>query len=162
MSMPGAHQDDGLSAPAPASDPDSDLDIARRVQRLRDLYRIDDTALAATIGVSTPMLGLLASGQRDRIANPAAYDRLTRLEELGRSPEIQAGDDESRKAALAEVGRTARFRSRQRIEPTTSARDTAAVYLGGIAEPADLELAAAAVPSTELAELLLEAVRRAR
>lgn len=154
--MPGADQDDAAPIPVPHHD------LAQRLQRLRDAYRIDDAALAATIGVSTPMLGQLASGQRDRIANPAVYDRLTRLEELAGTPDVESGDEASRQAVLETVGASARFRSKQRIEPTTSARDTAAVYLGGIAEPADLKRAAAAVPSTELAELLLEAVRRAR
>lgn len=58
-------------------------------------YGISQRTLAATLGLSAPMLSQLANAQRIKIGNPAVYARLVMLEER-----IQ---EEDKAAVLAEV-----------------------------------------------------------
>lgn len=132
--------------------------------RLQDTYQISESRLAAIIGISTPMMAQLASGERAKISNPAVLRRLQRLDELGSTPGVQAGDPARLLAVLSEVAVAAAplRTTRERVGRLISSREAAAVYLGDIAVGGDLRRAAAAVPSTDLAALLLEAAHRLR
>jgi hypothetical protein len=174
-SLDGAPDDHDMM---PGSEmPDADADESRRelqselygeplaelFARLRATYRISDSRLAAVIGISTPMLAQLTTGERTKISNPAVHGRLQRLDELARAPEVQAGDPARLLATLNEVAVATPLRTtRERVGGLSSSRDTAADYLGDIAIGTDLQHAAAAVPATDLAALLLEAARRLR
>lgn len=63
---------------------------------------ISQAAVARTIGISAPMLSQLASGERIKLANPQAVERLHSLLELARR--VAAGLPQERVAAqLAEI-----------------------------------------------------------
>lgn len=137
--------------------------LSELFQRLQDTYHISQSRLAAVIGVSRPMLAQLRSGERAKVSNPAVLGRLRRLDERGRTPDVQGGDPARLLAVLSEVAVTTALRTtRERVGRLMSSRETAAMYLGDIAVASDLRWAAAAVPSTDLAALLLEAARRQR
>lgn len=132
--------------------------LADRFARMLATYRIPQSRLAQVIGLSAPMLSQLASGQRVKISNPAVYARLLRLEETASSPAVRSGDPMQLNAALDEV---AASRPQLTTEHASTTAETALEHLSRIAGPQDLARAAAAVPATALAELLLGAAERA-
>lgn len=63
--------------------------LGSRLGRLVDQLRISQTELAATLGLSAPMLSQLMHGHRAKISNPAVLSRLVALEELASSGRLR-------------------------------------------------------------------------
>jgi hypothetical protein len=136
------------------------LTWADRLHRLMAAYRLTQARLAAVIGLSAPMVSQLISGQRVKISNPAVYARVVRLEELAGSPGVAAGDPAEIARVLADVTSTAPTLTTVALlaqPPHPGEREQAVRQLAAIAPPTVLRMAAAAVPSTELARLLDDA-----
>jgi len=133
------------------------LSWSDRLHRLMAAYRLTQARLAAVIGLSAPMVSQLISGQRVKITNPAVYARVVRLEELCGSPGVQAGDPIEIDHVLADVT-AATPTLTTAVMPAEARRpgerEQAIRYLAGLAPPAVLRSAAAAVPGTDLADLL--------
>ncbi len=68
---------------------------ASRFADLRAAYRLSQGALAATLGLSAPMVSQLVSGKRVKISNPAVIARIVRLEECLADPAVIAGDEKA-------------------------------------------------------------------
>jgi transcriptional regulator with XRE-family HTH domain len=138
--------------------------LGDRVRRLTSALGISQSRLARTLGISPAMLSQLVSARRVKIGDPAVLARLLLLDHRCRAvctpPEPSAVD-----ALLAEVARArwqwseARVPALRRREPPTG---TAAAALRGVAEPARLAAAAAALGPgfPELAEVLRQAASR--
>jgi transcriptional regulator with XRE-family HTH domain len=136
------------------------LTWADRLHRLMAAYRITQARLAGVIGLSAPMVSQLISGQRVKISNPAVYARVVRLEELAGSPGVLAGDPAEIARVLADVTATAPTLTTVAVPPVPDRqgdREQVVRYLAAIAPPTVLQMAAAAVPGTDLAGLLGEA-----
>jgi transcriptional regulator with XRE-family HTH domain len=138
--------------------------LGDRVRRLTSALGISQSRLARTLGISPAMLSQLVSARRVKIGDPAVLARLRLLDQRCRAvrtpPEPRAVD-----ALLADVARArwqwneTRVPAQRRREPPTG---TAAAALRGIAEPARLAAAAAALGPgfPELAEVLRQAASR--
>lgn len=61
-------------------------ELGETVRRLTTALGLTQGQLAATVGLSAPMLSQLASGQRAKIANPAVLVRLQALQALAVDP----------------------------------------------------------------------------
>jgi hypothetical protein len=155
--------------------------LGDRVRAMTAALRISQARLARVLGVSPAMLSQLASARRVKIGDPAVLARLLLLDQRCRAlPERPA--TRSVEALLAEVavarwhwsgsgpGPAAGPLSGPGPGPTRPAarpvaRSLAAVEaLRGLAEPARLAAAAAALGSTfpELADVLRQAAARPR
>lgn len=55
--------------------------LGTRFGRVMQAYDLSQRRLAATLGLSAPMLSQLISGKRTKIGNPAVYERLVLLEQ---------------------------------------------------------------------------------
>jgi transcriptional regulator with XRE-family HTH domain len=159
--------------------------LGDRVRRLTGLLRISQARLARALGLSPAMLSQLASGRRVKIGDPAVLARMLVLDQRCRGlvePPPRAAVEEllteaaradwrwaqwawSARGGPAGHGPTAGHGSPAR--PQGGRRDAArtpADALRGIAEPARLAAAAAALGPTfpELAEVLRQAAGRPR
>lgn len=128
---------------------------APRLRRLLQTYRIPQVRLAQVLGLSAPMLSQLINGQRVKVANPAVFARIVRLEELAAGV---AGDPAAAVSALDEVAS-----AQPRLSTTTVSRqrDDLIDMLAGFAGD-DLRRAAAAVGGTLLGEVLAAAATAGR
>lgn len=150
--------------------------LGERVRRLTGLLRISQARLAAVLGLSPAMLSQLASGRRVKIGDPAVLARLLVLDQrcrglVGRPNRGQVERllaDAARAdwrwaewAWSAHGGATDRHRAAGAAAGGDRTR-TPAEALRGIAEPARLAAAAAALGPTfpELAEVLRQAAGR--
>ena len=77
---------------------------ATRFQALRSAYGLSQRSLAATVGLSAPMVSQLVSGQRVKISNPSVLARIVRLEECLSDPEVVAGDHGAIALKLRQIG----------------------------------------------------------
>jgi hypothetical protein len=120
-------------------------------------YGISQRTLAATLGLSAPMLSQLANAQRIKIGNPAVYARLVMLEER-----IQ---EEDKAAVLAEVRDSDPVLTTQ-VRPTSSGNhddgtapghDRLASALAALGSPAELAAAAEAAGGGLLTAVLRRA-----
>lgn len=158
---PAARAADRLSLPEGPTDTRQvdlyGLSWSDRLHRLMTAYRLTQARLAAVIGLSAPMVSQLISGQRVKISNPAVYARVVRLEELVGLPGVQAGDAAEIARVLTDVTAATPTLTTVAV-PAGSGRpgerEQAVRYLAGLAPPTALRLAAAAVPGTDLADLL--------
>lgn len=135
--------------------------LGDRVRRLTTGLGISQARLARTLGISPAMLSQLVSGRRVKIGDPAVLARLMMLDQRCRAvqepPSVRAVD-----ALLADVARTLWHWAGARVpaprDPGRS-RGSAADALRGVAEPARLAAAAAALGPgfPELAEVLRQA-----
>lgn len=142
--------------------------LGDRVRRLTASLGISQARLARTLGISPAMLSQLVSARRVKIGDPAVLARMLMLDQrchgVRTPPDPRAVD-----ALLGEVAR-ARWqwngpRTPVRRGPQRpSSGGTAAAALRGIAEPARLAAAAAALGPAfpELAEVLRQAASRPR
>ncbi|HEY4421663.1 MAG TPA: XRE family transcriptional regulator [Pseudonocardia sp.] len=139
--------------------------LGDRVRRLTSALGISQSRLARTLGISPAMLSQLVSARRVKIGDPAVLARLLLLDKrchvLRTPPETRAVD-----ALLAEVAQ-ARWQWNEPRVPAQRGRraplaGAAAAALRGIAEPARLAAAAAALGPgfPELAEVLRQAASR--
>jgi transcriptional regulator with XRE-family HTH domain len=155
--------------------------LGERVRRLTGLLRVSQARLARALGLSPAMLSQLASGRRVKIGDPAVLARLLVLDQRCRGL-AERPSGAAVEALLADVAR-ADWRWAQwawsvrgagspgrpgpgravRAEPASRPR-TPADALRGIAEPARLTAAAAALGPAfpELAEVLRQAAGRPR
>lgn len=136
------------------------LSWSERLHRLMAAYRLTQARLAAVIGLSAPMVSQLISGQRVKITNPAVYARVVRLEELAGSPGVRAGETAEIARVLADVTAATPTLTTVSVParpPTSGEREQAIRHLAGLAPPTVLQIAAAAVPGTDLAALLTDA-----
>jgi transcriptional regulator with XRE-family HTH domain len=157
--------------------------LGDRVRRLTTALGISQARLARTLGVSPAMLSQLVSARRVKIGDPAVLARLLLLDQrcrgLQESPDARAVErlladvaqarwqwSESRDGTRAPVRRAP-----VGVEPgpsavrgRPSAEGSAVAALRGIADPARLAAAAAALGSAfpELAEVLRQAASRPR
>ncbi len=115
---------------------------ASRFQALRSAYGLSQRSLAATVGLSAPMVSQLVSGQRVKISNPSVLARIVRLEECLSDPEVIAGDQGAIAAVLESVASSTPV-LRTTSTPTGSERNAAVRWLAANAEDADLEALAA-------------------
>ncbi|MFT3943173.1 MAG: helix-turn-helix transcriptional regulator [Ancrocorticia sp.] len=115
---------------------------ASRFQTLRAAYGLSQGSLAATVGLSAPMVSQLVSGQRVKISNPSVLARIVRLEECLSDPGIAAGDKNAIAAVLDSVASSTPV-LRTTSTPTESERDAAVRWLAANAESSDLEELAA-------------------
>ncbi|MFN8048396.1 MAG: helix-turn-helix transcriptional regulator [Ancrocorticia sp.] len=115
---------------------------ATRFQALRSAYGLSQRSLAATVGLSAPMVSQLVSGQRVKISNPSVLARIVRLEECLSDPEVVAGDQGAIAAVLESVVSSTPV-LRTTSTPTESERDAAVRWLATNTENADLEALAA-------------------
>lgn len=134
--------------------------LGDRVRRLTTGLGISQARLARALGISPAMLSQLASARRVKIGDPAVLARLMMLDQRCRAvaepPPGRAVD-----ALLADVARV-RWHwagSRPAPRPPGRSRGSAADALRGVAEPARLAAAAAALGPgfPELAEVLRQA-----
>jgi hypothetical protein len=141
--------------------------LGDRVRGLTSALGISQARLARTLGISPAMLSQLVSARRVKIGDPAVLARMLMLDQRSHGvrtpPEPRAVD-----ALLAEVAR-ARWQWNGPRVPSQRGRapagdGTAAAALRGIAEPARLAAAAAALGPgfPELAEVLRQAASRPR
>jgi transcriptional regulator with XRE-family HTH domain len=152
--------------------------LGDRVRRLTGLLRISQARLARTLGLSPPMLSQLASGRRVKIGDPAVLARMLVLDQRCRGL-VERPSRAAVEALLAEVARadwrwaqwawSARGSTAGPAPALGSGRRRDAVRtpadaLRGVAEPARLAAAAAALGPTfpELAEVLRQAAGRPR
>jgi hypothetical protein len=150
--------------------------FGERVRRLTGLLGISQARLARTIGISPAMLSQLVSGRRVKIGNPTVLARLLLLDHRCRGlPERPAPAQVE--TLLADVARASWPGARSEgppdvagVPPAETGRGyrrrgaTPADALRGVAEPARLAAAAAALHPAfpELAELLRQAAGRPR
>lgn len=137
---------------------------ADRLGRLLAAYRVPQARLAAVIGLSPPMVSQLISGHRVKIANPAVYGRVVRLEELLVTPGVQAGDPAVLQRVLDEVAASSpalTTTGAAASPPDRSARR--ALVVGELVELADAPTlrAAASVVDGPLRAVLLDAASAA-
>jgi transcriptional regulator with XRE-family HTH domain len=152
--------------------------LGDRVRRLTGLLRISQARLARALGISPAMLSQLSSGRRVKIGDPAVLARMLVLDQRCRGL-VERPSRATVEELLAEVaqadwrwaqwawsarpaaGREPRGRGLQRKRDGVR---TPADALRGIAEPARLAAAAAALGPTfpELAEVLRQAAGRPR
>lgn len=124
-------------------------------------YGISQRTLAATLGLSAPMLSQLANAQRIKIGNPAVYARLVMLEERI--------EEEDKAAVLAEVRDsdpvlTTQVRqtgSQHHDDGATPGHDRLASVLASLGRPAELASAADAAGDGLLAAVLRRAAELA-
>jgi transcriptional regulator with XRE-family HTH domain len=154
--------------------------LGDRVRRLTSMLGISQARLARALGISTAMLSQLVSARRVKIGDPAVLARLLildqRCQSLAERPERRVVDE-----ILADIARTRwqwseslsgegqpgakgpveRPRPVDRRVPVEGA---AIVALRGVADPAKLAAAAAALGPgfPELAEVLRQAASRPR
>jgi transcriptional regulator with XRE-family HTH domain len=139
--------------------------LGDRVRRLTSALGISQSRLARTLGISPAMLSQLVSARRVKIGDPAVLARLLMLDQRCHAvrirPEPRAVD-----ALLAEVARARWQWNAPRVPAPRGPREpgagTAAAALRGIADPARLAAAAAALGPgfPELAEVLCQAASR--
>lgn len=134
---------------------------ADRFTRIRTAYGLSQGTLAATVGLSAPMVSQLASGQRVKISNPAVLARIVFLEEHLTDPGVAGGDRARIEEVLAEVrGSTPLLRTTS--VSATLDRAAAVEWMRAHGEPGDLTaLADAALErgATAIADALREAGR---
>ena len=161
--------------------------LGDRVRRLTGLLRISQARLARALGLSPAMLSQLASGRRVKIGDPAVLARMLVLDQRCRGL-VEPPSRAAVEALLAEAARAdwrwAQWAWSARVGPgghgpaaahhpgsparpgggRRDAARTPADALRGIAEPARLAAAAAALGPTfpELAEVLRQAAGRSR
>jgi transcriptional regulator with XRE-family HTH domain len=161
--------------------------LGDRVRRLTGLLRISQARLARALGLSPAMLSQLASGRRVKIGDPAVLARMLVLDQRCRGL-VESPSRAAVEALLAEAARadwrwaqwawsarggpaghgpTTAHHPGSPARPGGGRRDAArtpADALRGIAEPARLAAAAAALGPTfpELAEVLRQAAGRPR
>ncbi len=151
--------------------------LGDRVRRLTGLLGISQARLARTLGLSPAMLSQLVSGRRLKIGDPAVLARMLVLDQRCRglverpSPSTvegllaEAAQADWRWAQWAWSARVGRGAGAVRPAPRDrpGARNAAEV-LRGVAEPARLAAAAAALGPAfpELAEVLRQAAGRPR
>ncbi len=131
-----------------------------RFSAIRRGYGLSQHALAATIGLSAPMVSQLSSGQRTKIANPAVLARVTLLEDRLADAAVRAGDEAAIAAVLAEAVGSHPVLTTQ--SAPASARATTVQWLGRHASAAQLSSiaeAARARGAEELADALTDAAR---
>lgn len=124
-------------------------------------YGISQRTLAATLGLSAPMLSQLANAQRIKIGNPAVYARLVMLEER-----IQ---EEDKAAVLAEVRgsdpvlttQVRQTSSQNADDGAAPGHDRLASALASLGRPAELASAAEAAGDGLLASVLHRAAELA-
>jgi transcriptional regulator with XRE-family HTH domain len=144
--------------------------LGDRVRALTAALRVSQARLARALGVSPAMLSQLASARRVKIGDPAVLARLLLLDQRCRAlPERPAA--RAVEALLAEVA-VARWHWSGGLpapgpahQPRPASRvPSAAEALRGVAEPARLAAAAAALGTAfpELAEVLRQAAARPR
>jgi hypothetical protein len=144
--------------------------LGERVRRLTGALGISQARLARTLGISPAMLSQLVSARRVKIGDPAVLARMLLLDQRCHRMRLPASRD-AVDELLAEVAETRwhwNGRPAQRPRPLGHrvSRDegggTAAAVLRGVAEPARLAAAAAALGPTfpELAEILRQAASR--
>lgn len=142
--------------------------LGDRVRRLTTGLGISQARLARTLGVSPAMLSQLVSARRVKIGDPAVLARLMMIDQRCRGvrevPPMHAVD-----ALLADVARIRWQWAGPRVPPQRGAppprgrgSGTAAEALRGVAAPARLAAAAAALGPgfPELAEVLRQAACR--
>jgi transcriptional regulator with XRE-family HTH domain len=161
--------------------------LGDRVRRFTGLLRISQARLARALGLSPAMLSQLASGRRVKIGDPAVLARMLVLDQRCRGL-VEPPSRAVVEALLAEAARAdwrwaqwawsarggptghgpaAAHHPGQPARPGSGRREAArtpADALRGIAEPARLAAAAAALGPTfpELAEVLRQAAGRPR
>lgn len=138
--------------------------LGDRVRRLTTTLGISQARLARALGVSPPMLSQLVSARRVKIGDPAVLARLMVLDQRCRSARPPGGP-QAVEALLAEVGRSRWQWSGPPLpspRPPQPAGASAAEALRGVAAPARLAAAAAALGSSfpEVAEVLRQAASR--
>jgi transcriptional regulator with XRE-family HTH domain len=142
--------------------------LGDRVRTLTSALGISQARLARTLGLSPAMLSQLVSARRVKIGDPAVLARMLMLDQRCHGVRIPP-DPRAVDAMLAEVAR-ARWQWNgprvpvRRAPQHPPAGGTAAAALRGIAEPARLAAAAAALGPAfpELAEVLRQAASRPR
>lgn len=121
--------------------------LGTRLGRLVDRLRISQTELAATLGLSAPMLSQLMHGHRAKISNPAVLSRLVALEELASSGRLRDLGQADVSRELAEIHDSATTTSSVPAPmPQRPPRDDLALglqlLLRAVASAAELEAAA--------------------
>jgi len=76
---------------------------AERFTQIRDAYGLTQAGVAATVGLSAPMVSQLVTGQRLKISNPVVLARVVSLEEHLADPGVAARDAVRIAAVLAQV-----------------------------------------------------------
>ena len=143
--------------------------LGDRVRRLTAPLGISQARLARALGLSPAMLSQLVSGRRVKIGDPAVLARMLLLDQRWRGAGRPGPGSAAVEALLAEVARAAgggqlgwpprATGAAAAAAPAPGRRAAAADALRGVAEPARLAAAAAALAPTfpELAEVLRQA-----
>jgi hypothetical protein len=129
--------------------------LSETVRRLTDTLGLTQAGVARVLGVSAPMLSQLVTGQRIKIGNPVAVQRLVSL--LGLVDEVERGLAHDRLASrLEEIGSDSTpTLTRPAASPQPAARQVSRV-LQAVASGRELAAAAAALQDAhpDLAEVL--------
>jgi hypothetical protein len=149
--------------------------LGDRVRRLTSALGISQARLARTLGISPAMLSQLVSARRVKIGDPAVLARMLLLDQrcqgMHHRPEPRTVESLLVEVARARWQWTESRTPLERAAPRGSGErsrgsgdGTAAAALRGIADPARLAAAAAALGSgfPELAEVLRQAASRPR
>lgn len=134
--------------------------LGDRVRKLTSALGVSQARLARAVGMSPAMLSQLVSGRRVKIGDPAVLARMLLLDQRSRA--TRGSDPRVVEALLDEVA-LARWRwTGSRTPAQKASANSAADALRGVAEPARLAAAAAALGSSfpELAEVLRQAAGR--
>ncbi|GAA5130667.1 XRE family transcriptional regulator [Pseudonocardia adelaidensis] len=144
--------------------------LGERVRRLTGALGISQARLARTLGMSPAMLSQLVSARRVKIGDPAVLARMLLLDQRCHALRPPA-DRRTVDALLAEIAEARwHWNGQRRPAPRTAGHrvqrpgpdGTAAAVLRGVADPARLAAAAAALGPAfpELAEVLRQAASR--
>lgn len=137
---------------------------ASRFEALRSAYGLSQGGLAATVGLSAPMVSQLVSGQRVKISNPAVLARIMRLEECLGDPAVASGDAAAIAGVLESVASATPMLSTTTVA-AKSDRAAAVAWLAAHASAAELAAlseSALALGAEAVAAALDEAVRGLR
>lgn len=130
--------------------------IADLAATVRAATGLSQTALAAVLGLSAPMLSQLVSGQRIKISNPAAVARMEELMALARGTDLDTATVAAEVERIAQVQHT--LTGMRRAVPAPSDRAAALALLAARAGPGELDRAADVLgPDSSLGALLREA-----
>lgn len=124
--------------------------------RLMTTLRVTQARVARVLGVSAPMLSQLATGQRVKIGNPAALQRLQALREFAGGVAVGEKSLSECDEVLAEIGTRSGIFTQSTSSPPAPAATSRIVHqlMGSVASAADWERSAATVDNPKIAEFL--------
>ena len=124
-------------------------------------YGISQRTLAATLGLSAPMLSQLANAQRIKIGNPAVYARLVMLEERIQEQDKAAVLAEVRESDPVLTTQVRHTSSQHHDDGTASGQDRLASALAALGGASELTAAAEAAGGGLLSAVLRRAAELA-